>query len=114
MLKSVVPGWAPMKANAAIGFALLGALLLNFRSHYVARCVVSHLAAAILVALSAATLLEHALDWNLGIDELLFREEMEQTTRFFQPGRMSPLAGVNFLCLVAAILCSRLRRPRIS
>src|SRR5690242_19415464 len=59
IFNTVVPGWAPMKANAGLGFVLLGTLLLNYRRRTAVRSVVSCLAAAILVALSAATLLEY-------------------------------------------------------
>jgi diguanylate cyclase (GGDEF)-like protein len=111
VLKSVLPGWAPMKANAAIGFLLLGTVLLTCHIPRPIPRWIALAAGAMLAALCGATLFEYALNWNLGIDELLFREELARPTRLFQPGRMSPLSAASFLLLLAAMALSRVRRP---
>jgi len=110
-LKSVLPGWAPMKANAAVGFLLLGGVLFTYQRPRLLARWIAFTAGAALVALCVATLLEYALDCNLGIDELLFREPLARPTRWFQPGRMSPVAAAGFLLLLVAMALSPDRRP---
>lgn len=110
-IKSVLPGLPPLKANAAISFVLLGIALLTQRTQKAVPLAVSTAAALCLLALTAATFAEHVFDFNLGIDELLFHDDMPGSSRLLRPGRMSPLAAVSFMLLVSAILPSPFRSP---
>ena len=104
VVKCVIPGMVAMKPNAAIGFVLLGILLLGYRSQRREQRIFNALVATALVALSVATLVEYALGCNLGIDELLFRDNEIEPAGLFQPGRMSPIAAASFILLAAATL----------
>lgn len=96
-----------MKANAGIGFVLLGIAVLCHRKGRLRYLLLSYLAGAILVSLSLATLAEYALNCNLGIDELFFRDDEGRATWYFEPGRMSPVAAALFVMLVAAIVLAQ-------
>lgn len=109
-IKSVLPGLPPMKANAALGFILLGVAIFGHRRKRLPRIVwISYAAAGCLMLLAAATIAEHVLNVNFGIDELLFRDHMATPSRLVQPGRMSPLAAANFFLLGAALIQNRFR-----
>lgn len=108
VVKCVVPGFAAMKPNAAIGFILLSALLFCHSANRLERRVFASFAAFMLISLSTATLAEYALHCNLGIDELLFTDEVDPSG-LYQPGRMSPIAAANFMLLTFAVLLSHFR-----
>ena len=95
IVKSLSPSWATMKLNAAISFVLAGiALHISvFRAGDARLRLGGNLAAAAVFAIGALTLLEHAFDLHLGIDELL----MQQPTTAAdcsRPGRMAPAAAL--------------------
>ena len=74
VLKSVLPGWATMKPNTALGFLLSGiALLLACRSQSdTGMRLASVLLAATVTALGLLTIGEYAWSIDFGIDQLLF------------------------------------------
>jgi PAS domain S-box-containing protein len=117
-LKSVFPGLVTMKANTAIGMALGGLALALLSRENVAtpiRFCAAALAIAV-VALGILTLGEYFFDWNLGIDELLFRDAI-QSMGTSQPGRMSPATAFCFVLAGAALWVASqqiLRRLRLS
>ena len=84
---------APMKANGALGFLVLGLVLLAITAGY--RRVA--FAALFPAAIGLLTLLENLLRRDLGIDELLVRDHLLIYTE--QAGRMSALIAA---CLVLA------------
>lgn len=93
-----------MKVNTAICLSLTGAALLlltSFSSNAAAERV-ARLLASIVVTLAVLTLSEHLFGWNLGIDELLFRDTKLAATTF--PGRMGPPATASFSALGAGVL----------
>jgi PAS domain S-box len=101
-----------MKPNTALCLVLLGlACLLAPETIGDARLPVGPRAgarvalAAFAAALAAATLVESALDLDLGIDQILFREE-EGAVRTASPGRMAPLTA---MCAIALGLAAMLR-----
>ncbi|WP_197490399.1 hybrid sensor histidine kinase/response regulator [Halothiobacillus diazotrophicus] len=111
LLKSVLPGAVEMKANTAIGLILsaLALWLLNdspSRRHIrlgqtLALCV---------TILGLATLGEYLFGWQLGIDELLFRDTASAFNRI--PGRMSPYSTVVFTLTGIALLTLPVRSQR--
>ncbi|HEX6275167.1 MAG TPA: hypothetical protein VFZ53_19140, partial [Polyangiaceae bacterium] len=72
-LTRLAPTLASMKANTAIVFVLLGFSLERHHAGADPRLVRGLSACALLIG--ALSLGEAALGWNLGIDELLFRDE---------------------------------------
>ena len=115
-LKSILPHYVTMKVNAAFCFFLLGAALWLFlipspslsdatddRKNTAARrrrlagaCVV------LVMALALLTLSQYLFQWNLGIDELFFREEPDAIATS-SPGRMAPATIVGFIFLAGAL-----------
>jgi PAS domain S-box-containing protein len=103
-LASTVPGAIPMKANTAAAF-LLAALALLRRDHrdhtFYSTCV---------VALGALTWIEYLASSDLGIDQLLFRDDSH--VGLFA-GRMSPVTATGFLLLGSALFLMKSRRSRL-
>ena len=98
--KSVRPGLVSMKANSAVAFIMLGlGLWLHFGK---GRRIPPYLAAAA-VLIGALTLCEYAFDWNLGIDQLLFKEPLGTPGTPF-PGRMAPSSALIFVLAGLALL----------
>jgi signal transduction histidine kinase len=104
-LRTLVPGWRPMKANAALGLmCLAGALLLRLRHSGDRRADAAvTLLCVVAFALGAATLLEYLGHWDLHIDEL-FARERNPARGVLDPGRMSPTAAVDLVLLGSAML----------
>jgi PAS domain S-box-containing protein len=110
-LKSVLPGFAQMKANTALCCVLAGVALWLIAGAYVdgARGQLARLAsritAALVVLIGAITLGEYALDWNAGIDELLVRDDPGAPLTS-NPGRMAPNTALGFMLIGGALLLS--------
>src|ERR1039457_3166169 len=105
ILKSIAPSFTTMKANTAVCFLLSSvALYLARTPENRSRYRPAVLFLCVLVALtSLLTLTEYLVGWNLGIDELFFRDPEHAGTPF-PPGRFAPGTGVGFLFITAAIL----------
>jgi len=107
-LKSVLPGAVEMKANTAVGLVLAGCALFILGSR--PSPPLQRLAQALALvsgALGLATLGEYMFGWQLGIDELLFRDTANAYNVF--RGRMSPYSAVAFAGIGAAL--AALPRP---
>ena len=104
-LKSVMPGLFAVKANAAVCMLFTGAslwLLISPRSNRTF-IRVGRAAAALAAVAGLATLSQDLLGWDLGIDQLCFREPAGAL--FTQHlGRMSVLASASFTLLGIALL----------
>ncbi len=103
VLKSVAPGFSSMKPNTALSFALLGvALLLWSRtpSGWVALSM-TRVCGGLVLIIGLASGLEDLAGVNLGIDELLFRDDAPVGGA---PGRMAPATAANFALLGAALV----------
>ena len=74
LLKSIHPHLTPMKPNTALLFIVLGVGLRHAKREGDRR--IRTAAAALVMVVAAATAFEYALRWDLGIDELLFRDEV--------------------------------------
>ena len=89
----------PMQRNTAAGFILSGLALLGIVTE---RRRLTLIGAAIAAPLGAASLLEHLLRVNLGIDELLGVGYI--ATHTSSPGRMAPATALCFLVLATGFL----------
>lgn len=95
-LKSVLPGLSTMKPNTALGIAALGAgLALTAVRRRHAAVATSMLA----LAIGILTIAEYVLEWNGGIDELLFRDTVTPSAAY--PGRPA-MATAFMMTLLAA------------
>lgn len=127
-LKSVLPGGATMKANTAVGFILTGvSLWITLRGHGDAamggrgesghsikvlkqkasetlrryRILASGCAIASFI-IAILTLSQYLFGWNLGVDELLFRDSPISLATS-HPGRMGINTAFNFSLLGGAL-----------
>lgn len=108
MLKSVSPHWVSIKPNTAVAFMLLGAALymLQDRSPKTARRTVqitAQILAAIASLIGFMSLIEYAMGWNLGIDQLLFKEPAHAIGTA-NPGQMAPVTAACLIVLGISLL----------
>jgi signal transduction histidine kinase/ActR/RegA family two-component response regulator len=105
LLKRVHPSLVTMKANTAIGLlgAALALALLKGEPVPGWRRWIAYPLAAGVSALGLATLAQHVLHLDLGIDQWLFRETVEGAGLSF-PGRMGVAASLNFAFIGLALL----------
>ena len=104
-LKSVFQGLPSMVPNTAMAFMLAG-LSLGLKRTESAGTVTRRTAkafAVIVVLIGAFTLCEYLLDWEPGIDRLLFGETLSKLPTPI-PGRPAFLTALNFLFLGLALL----------
>jgi len=94
ILKSFVSGLPAMRFNTAMCLLLLGGSLwlLRNESSGVASRRTGQILAGLVLVISLLTISEYLLGWNLGIDELFFKD-LESSSNLF-PGRMSPIAAL--------------------
>ncbi len=110
-LKSILPVWISMKANTALCFMLLGAGLF-FINKNKPKLFLSRLFASFVIALALLTLSEYVFGTNLGIDELIFKDEPNAVGTIY-PGRMANNTAFCFMLLgIALFLYSGKRTPR--
>jgi hypothetical protein len=102
---TAIPGVYPLKANTTLAHGLLGVslwlLLPQARAVWVSRF--AQCLALLPTLIGGATLLEHAFRWNLGIDQVLFRDTQAAAVTAF-PGRMSITAAIGFFLIGLALL----------
>jgi PAS domain S-box-containing protein len=105
ILKRAFPGLASMKANTAIAFILSGTALWLLQADQVGPRTrpIARACAFIVVLIGALTLIEYQFGWDVGIDQLLFREP-SGTSDDSYPGRMSPASALNFILIGCALL----------
>ena len=110
-LKSLAPNGITVKTNTSIALTLLGLalLLLEPERRGGFRTALGRLAAGLAGAIGLATLTQHLFGWNLGIDELLFREA-PGAPGTSSPNRMGPPASTYFPLLAGSLLLID-RRP---
>ncbi len=110
LFKSIIPGAAEMKANTALCFILAGVSLgwqtQQRRSYRVAKGL-----AIALTAIGILTLSQYLLGWNLGIDQLLFKESPGNPSIDY-PGRMGDNTALNFALIGLALYFLRQRTRR--
>jgi hypothetical protein len=107
MLKAVVPGLVAMNPATAVAFILVGVSLwiwLNEPADPLARR--TGLACASIVALvGLLTLSGYVFGWDIGIDQVLFRQKLNAN-------RMAPNTALNFGLLGLALLLLDAKTPR--
>jgi len=116
LLRSVIPAAVEMKANTAVCLVLSGLALLILTAQTAAalRRAAQVLALAV-AAIGSATLTQYAFGWELGMDELLFRDNSYAYNVL--PGRMSPYSAATFAALglgLAALPGETLRTFKLS
>jgi PAS domain S-box-containing protein len=100
LLKSVAPGFPPMKVNTALAFVLIGiglVLLTRASAPPWTRALRRGLVTLALVV-GFATLVESAVDVTLGVDQLLARDDSGAA------GRMGPVTAFGLTTSAAALL----------
>jgi signal transduction histidine kinase len=98
-----------VKANTAVAFLLSGVSLGLVRVSRTPARVAGIAAALIVASIGLATLSQHLLGWDLGIDELLFSEPPGRAATT-SPGRMGPPASTCFALAGVALALLHLRR----
>lgn len=113
VLKRIHPSLVTMKVNTAVCLILVSSAVLLLRKPSTSgwkRRVAQGF--AVLVALvGLLTLTQHLFGWNLGIDQLLFTETVDEAGQSF-PGRMGVAASLNFLLLGSTLLLIDARSAR--
>jgi signal transduction histidine kinase/CheY-like chemotaxis protein len=102
LLKSILPGAVEMKPNTAVALGLAGCALFLLVDRPTAR--IQRLAQALALAVAAiglATLSQYLFGWQLGIDELLFRDTADAYNLI--RGRMSPYSTFAFISIGLAL-----------
>lgn len=105
LLKSIFPGGAVIKPNAALLLALTGMslrLLLPHSSPIPARYA-GRLLAMLVTFVGSLTRMEYLFGLNFRIDQLLFTESRRLPAGSF-PGRMSPTSAASFMFVGMALL----------
>jgi signal transduction histidine kinase/HPt (histidine-containing phosphotransfer) domain-containing protein/ActR/RegA family two-component response regulator len=112
LLKSMFPGAVEMKANAAIGLILSAcALFILSIQPSIAQQRLAQIMAVTVMTLGIVTLAEYLFEWQLGIDELLFRDPTFAYNTL--PGRMSPFSAIVFTVIGLALALFPLRAFRV-
>ena len=113
-LKNLVPGTVVMKAGTAASLASLGASLLLLRTPDpgVRRRAAAAACALFPLAMGLAVLAEYVLGWDLGIDELPFKDDLARAAGRAHPGRFAPTTAVNLVLMGLALLQLELRPRR--
>ena len=112
-LKTVIAGAVELKANTALGLVLAGGSLYLLADPQHARWLqrLAVALAALVTVLGLLTGSQYLFGWQLGIDELLFRD-LPDNVHDLTPGRMSPYSALAF-CVsglaLAALPLARLR-----
>lgn len=113
-LKRIGPGFGPIKVNAALSFLLLSALLRSSSSSGSAALAdpgrkhpLTLTLAIAVVAIGSATLLQHLLKVNFGIDEWLAIDDEPAPGE--SPGRMSLLTAAAVVLLGCVFILRHLR-----
>ncbi len=96
-LKSIIPRAATMKPNTAVSFILAG-ISLGLQTRRRQTVLITRLAQGCAIAVSVIgllTLCQYLFNWNLDIDELLFRDNPISLDTVY-PGRMGDNTALNF------------------
>jgi len=96
LVRALVPGTVAMKASTALMFVLCGAGLLLVPGN-ARRRRVGWMFAAASGMIALAFLSEYVVGWNLGIDELPFRDVAGHAAHIAYPGRLAPTTAVCFV-----------------
>jgi signal transduction histidine kinase len=100
----ISPGFATMKANTALAFALSGIALWLLTSVKPSKLLwrVSRVCAVTVALIGLLTLSEFLFEWDIGIDNLIVQDH--HTAHTPRPGRMSQASALGFMLLGVAFL----------
>ncbi|MEA5576483.1 PAS domain-containing protein [Anabaena sp. UHCC 0451] len=116
-LKSVLPGLVTMKVNTALSFFLSGmSLWLWDQNHPQKKSylqLISQILAVIVAIIGLLTLIQYGFHVNLGIDQLLIKEE-ENAIATSYAGRMAPNTALCFFWLGLALILAWYRLTSIA
>lgn len=108
--KSVIPGAVQMKANTALALIFAACALWAVSAAQSSRYrFIRYLLAATVFLIGLLTLSQYLFDWDLNIDQLLFRDSANAYN--IAPGRMSPFSAWTFVMLGMGL--AALRRPKL-
>ena len=103
LLARFSPTDSSMKVNASMIFCAFGLALLLKNSESGRAKIAAHVLTASGMVIAALTLAQYVFGFDLGIDELIARDNPNPNITS-SPGRMSPLVAVNFLLTGTALL----------
>jgi len=95
ILKRPEPLAVSMKANAAFAFFLSGFVLIFLQKQKALYQILIRIAGLFIAFIGLLTLSEYIVGWDLGIDEIIFRDSANAFGTL-SPGRMAPNTAVNF------------------
>ncbi len=109
VLKTILRGNVAIKPNAAIGFVLIGISLWLLSENWGpnslrARTFGGQALAVLVVLIGLLSLAEYLLDWDPGIDQLLFHGSGADAFGSVRPGLMAPITALDFVLLGAALI----------
>ncbi len=96
-LKSIMPQFVSMKANTAICFLLTASAIYFYNPEQKKAMLYYRVATGLCLLIALLTMMQYALDINIGIDELLFADETSANTPY--PGRMAIITSLSFIAL---------------
>lgn len=103
-LRGILPGFATMKVNTALGLAGASAALWLLKEDAPVWCRrAGWFFSAVAILIGMLTLTECFFGWNLGIDELFFPDPQSHTLGL-SPGRPAPNTALGILLLGLALL----------
>ena len=109
-LVQVLPAFAPMQYNTALGFLLCGSALLALAMK---RPTVVTVLASVAAIIGFLTLIEYLFTTDLGIDQLLMEHDIVVATS--SPGRMAPNTAFSFLVSgITLVFLARMRFTRVT
>jgi PAS domain S-box-containing protein len=99
-LKTFLLGAFTVKSNAAFGFILAGISLRLALGDSADRRIhrLKQVCAVLVALIGLLTLIQYLFGWNLGIDQMLFKEAVGAFNTS-NPGRMGPNTALNFLLI---------------
>lgn len=105
LLKSILPQWVTMKANTAIAFVLAGiSLRLSLEINLNALLqLIKNICALLVTLIGLITLSQDVFQWNSGIDQLFFTENIYAVATS-SPGRMAPSTAFSFMFVGLSLL----------
>ena len=103
--KSIFPNIVAMKANTALCIILIGISLfyLNQKQITNPKLRIAQICAIIVVIIGFLTIIEYLFNYNIGIDQLLFKEQIGAVLTT-NPGRMAESTAFNFLLIGVSLL----------
>lgn len=104
-LKSVLPGWVPMRPNTAIGLLFAGTSLRLCQWQPTSRITrrATQAFAVLVFLIGLLTLIEYSFNLDLGIDQLLLTTTIDKVGDV-APGRMAVHVAVTFVLLGLSLL----------